>query len=25
VRKDPEQYRPLFPDVPNDLEYVWPA
>ena len=24
-RKDPEQYRPLFPDVPNDLEYVWPA
>jgi hypothetical protein len=25
VRKDPEQYRPLFPDVADDLEYVWPA
>ena len=24
VRKDPEHYRPLFPDVPDDLEYVWP-
>jgi len=25
VRKDPEHYRPLFPDVPDDLPYVWPA
>jgi len=25
VRKDPERYRPLFPDVPDDLEYVWPT
>ena len=25
VRKDPEHYRPLFPDVPDDLEYIWPA
>jgi hypothetical protein len=25
VRKDPAYYRPLFPDVPDDLEYVWPA
>jgi hypothetical protein len=25
VRKDPEHYRALFPDVPEDLEYVWPA
>ena len=24
VRKDPEFYRPLFPDVPDDLPYVWP-
>ncbi|MER7439358.1 MSMEG_6728 family protein [Micromonospora avicenniae] len=24
VRKDPEHYRPLFGDVPPDLEYVWP-
>lgn len=24
VRKDPEHYRPLFPDVPDDLPYVWP-
>ncbi|MBP2338922.1 hypothetical protein JOF41_005100 [Saccharothrix coeruleofusca] len=24
VRKDPEHYRPLFPDVPDDLEYFWP-
>ena len=23
-RKDPEWYGPLFPDVPDDLEYVWP-
>lgn len=25
VRKDPGFYRPLFPDVPDDLPYVWPA
>jgi hypothetical protein len=25
VRKDPDHYRPLFPDVPADLPYVWPA
>jgi hypothetical protein len=24
VRKDPEFYRRLFPDVPDDLSYVWP-
>jgi hypothetical protein len=24
VRKDPEHYRPLFPDDPDDLPYVWP-
>lgn len=25
VRKDPDHYRPLFPDVRDDLPYVWPA
>ncbi|WP_422746871.1 MSMEG_6728 family protein [Mycobacterium sp. WMMD1722] len=25
VRKDPEHYRRFFPDVPDDLPYVWPA
>ncbi|GAA4390339.1 MSMEG_6728 family protein [Actinomadura sp. NPDC048032] len=25
VRKDPGFYRPLFPGVPDDLPYVWPA
>jgi hypothetical protein len=25
VRKDPDFYGPLFPGVPDDLEYVWPA
>ena len=25
VRKDPEHYRTFFPDVPDDLEYVWPV
>jgi hypothetical protein len=25
VRKDPDWYRPHFPDVPDDLPYVWPA
>jgi len=25
VRKDGEFYGPIFPDVPSDLEYVWPV
>jgi hypothetical protein len=25
VRKDPDFYRQLFPDVVEDLEYVWPV
>ena len=25
VRKDPEHYRKMFPDVPPDIEYVWPV
>jgi len=25
VRKDPEHYRQFFPDVPDDLAYVWPV
>lgn len=25
VRKNPEHYRKIFPEVPNDLEYVWPV
>lgn len=25
VRKDPERYRPLFGDLPDDMPYVWPA
>ena len=25
VRKQPDWYRPLFPDVPDDLPYVWPV
>ncbi|MFF1543758.1 MSMEG_6728 family protein [Streptomyces sp. NPDC058291] len=25
VRKDPAVYAPLFPEVPDDLPYVWPA
>ncbi|MFH8791160.1 MSMEG_6728 family protein [Streptomyces sp. NPDC017941] len=25
VRKAPEVYTPLFPDVPADLPYLWPA
>jgi hypothetical protein len=24
LRKDPEHYGPLFPEVPDDLPYVWP-
>ncbi|MEN0101707.1 MAG: MSMEG_6728 family protein [Curtobacterium sp.] len=25
VQKDREHYLPLFPDVPDDLDYVWPV
>lgn len=25
VRKDPEHYRALFPEVADDLPYVWPV
>jgi len=25
VRKDPDHYRQFFPDVPSDLDYVWPV
>ncbi|GGQ48936.1 MSMEG_6728 family protein [Streptomyces althioticus] len=25
VRKDPEVYRELFPDEPDDLPYFWPS
>ncbi len=25
VRKDPDHYRPQFPDVPDDLPYYWPT
>jgi hypothetical protein len=25
LRKDAAHYRPHFPDVPDDLPYVWPA
>jgi hypothetical protein len=25
VRKDPDRYRALFPDVPDDLPYIWPV
>jgi len=25
IRKDPMFYGPLFPGVPDDLEYVWPS
>jgi hypothetical protein len=25
VRKDPAHYRARFPDVPDDLPYVWPS
>ncbi|MCK6210141.1 MSMEG_6728 family protein [Georgenia sp. EYE_87] len=25
IRKDPAHYRSLFPDVPDDLPYVWPV
>jgi hypothetical protein len=25
LRKNPEAYRPVFGDIPDDLPYVWPA
>jgi hypothetical protein len=25
LRKDPDVYRPLFGDIPDDLPYFWPA
>jgi hypothetical protein len=25
VRKDPDHYRQYFPEVPDDLEYIWPV
>ena len=25
IRKNPEFYGPLFPGVPDDLPYIWPA
>lgn len=25
VRKEPKRYRPMFPDVPDDLPYAWPV
>ena len=25
LRKFPEFYRPLFPNVPDDLPYIWPT
>lgn len=25
LRKNPTYYGPIFPDVPDDLEYVWPV
>jgi Pyrimidine dimer DNA glycosylase len=25
VRKDPDFYRPLFPDVADDIDYYWPV
>jgi hypothetical protein len=25
TRKKPEHYGPMFPGVPDDLEYVWPV
>lgn len=25
VRKDPDFYRPIFGDIPDDLPYLWPA
>ena len=25
VRKEPAYYRPMYPDVPDDIAYVWPV
>jgi hypothetical protein len=25
LRKEPERYRAVFPEVPDDLDYVWPG
>lgn len=25
VRKNPDHYRQFFPDVPDDLPYIWPV
>ena len=25
IRKAPEHYAPLWPDVPDNLPYVWPV
>jgi hypothetical protein len=25
IRKDKDFYQPIFPDVPADLEYIWPV
>jgi len=25
IRKSPEHYRRYFPDVPDDLPYIWPS
>lgn len=25
IRKDPEHYGPMWPGVPDDLPYIWPA
>lgn len=25
IRKDPEYYKKHFPDVPDNLEYIWPV
>jgi hypothetical protein len=25
IRKDPEYYRKYWPDVPDNLEYIWPT
>ena len=25
IRKYPEYYKPLWPDIPDNLEYIWPT
>ena len=25
IRKHPDYYKPLWPDVPDNLEYIWPT